>query len=152
MMQPTEPRPDEDIQDEIEALTWSFAPLKASRGHFVAKIVNGKVTLSGNVRIPQARRVLLDNVPRIHGVVSCDASQLYDDEMVRSAVGQLLPEGIAASVHFGAVALTGTLPEGMSAEVATKAVNAVPGVVRVASDFNAPASATSVPQQSDSAK
>src|SRR5436190_12975379 len=104
-MQTTERRADLDIREDVESLVRSFAPLKASRGYFSAESINGKVILKGNVRNPQARRVLLDNVPHIPGVVSCDASQLYDDEMIRFAVGQLLPPGVTANVHYGAVSL-----------------------------------------------
>lgn len=147
-MEPTERRPDVDIEEEIELLTRSFAPLKASRGYFTAKCVNGKVTVKGNVRTPQARRVLLDNIPHIRGVVECDGSELYDDEMIRFAVGQLLPPGVAASVHYGAVALTGHLPDGASADAITEAIKAVHGVQRVATDFEERTPSTPSPEQS----
>ncbi|MEP7286283.1 MAG: BON domain-containing protein [Chloroflexota bacterium] len=135
-MQPTERRPDVDIEEEIEALTRSFAPLKASRGYFTAKSVDGHVKVVGNVRSPQARQVLLDNIPNIKGVVSCEGSELYDDEMIRFAVGQLLPPGVVAGVHYGAVALTGKLPEGVQPDTITKAASGVKGVKRVVTDFN----------------
>ena len=132
-----ERRPDVDIEDEIDLLCRSFAPLKASRGYFTIKSVKGRVRLIGNVRSPQARRVLLDNVPHIRGVVACDGSELYDDEMIRFAVGQLLPPGVVSSVHYGAVALTGDLPDGAVADEIISAVKNVKGVRRVAADFGA---------------
>jgi osmotically-inducible protein OsmY len=147
-MEPTERRPDVDIEEEIELLTRSFAPLKASRGYFAAKSVNGKVTVKGNVRTPQARRVLLDNIPHIRGVVECNGSELYDDEMIRFAVGQLLPPGVASSIHYGAVALTGHVPDGASGNTITDAIKAVPGVLRVATDFAERAPSTPSPEQS----
>ncbi len=134
-METTERRPDVDIEEEIELLCRSFAPLKASRGYFKATSVDGHVKVHGNVRNPQARRVLLDNIPHIRGVVDCAGSDLYDDEMIRFSVGQLLPPGVLASVHYGAVALTGTLPEGASADAIVEAVKAVPGVRRVGAEF-----------------
>ncbi len=134
-MEPTERRPDVDIEEEIELLIRSFAPLKASRKYFTFKSTDGNVVVEGNVRNPQARRVLLDNIPHIRGVVSCDSSRLYDDEMVRVAVGLLLPPGVLASVHYGAVALTGKLPDGASADAIMKAVAEVPGVRRVGAEF-----------------
>jgi osmotically-inducible protein OsmY len=136
-MQPTERRPDVDIEEEIELLTRSFAPLKASRGYFKIRCVDGHVQVTGNVRNPQARRVLLDNIPHIRGVVDCDGSKLYDDEMIRFAVGQLLPPGVNASVHYGSVALVGHLPAGTSEDAIVQAIKAVPGVVRVVTDFPA---------------
>src|SRR4051794_17495355 len=135
MMKPAERRPDIDIEEEIEQLTRSFAPLKASRGYFTTRSQNGRVKVTGNIRNPQARRVLMDNIPQIRGVVDCDGSELYDDEMIRFAVGQLLPPGVMASVHYGAVALTGHLPDGASVTEITSAIAAVKGVRRVANDF-----------------
>ncbi len=136
-MEPTERRPDVDIEEEIELLIRSFAPLKASRPYFTAQSVDGNVKVEGNVRTPQARRVLIDNIPHIRGVVRCDSSQLYDDEMVRVAVGQLLPPGVISNVHFGAVALTGKLPEGALADTIAEAIRAIPGVRRVGVEFGA---------------
>ena len=135
-MEPTDRRPDVDIEEEIELLIRSFAPLKASRGYFSFKSTQGHVRVQGNVRNPQARRVLLDNVPHIRGVVDCDSTELYDDEMVRLAVGQLLPPGVFANVHYGAVALTGSLPDGASADMITRAISALPGVRRVGAEFS----------------
>lgn len=128
-------RPDVDIEEDINALVRSFAPLKASRPYFTFQSVDGHIKLTGNVRSPQARRVLLDNVPRIKGVIDCHASDLYDDETVRFAVGQLLPPGVFSNVHYGAVALTGRLPDGASAVTVSAAIEKVPGVRRVATDF-----------------
>jgi hypothetical protein len=134
-MEPIVHRPDEDIEEEIELLIRSFSPLKTSRGYFSYKSVDGHVTVDGNVRSPQARRVLIDNIPHIRGVASCDSTKLVDDEMVRLAVGELLPPGVLASVHYGAVALTGNLPEGASADTISDAVRKIPGVRRVGSEF-----------------
>src|SRR5215468_7854754 len=134
-MSETVSRPDVDIEEEIDLLVRSFAPLKASRGYFTAKTRNGNVKLRGNIRTPQARLVLLDNIPHIRGVVSCDADELYDDEMIRFSVGHLLPPGVKSNVHYGAVALTGSLPDGASAEAIMEAIHAVKGVSRVVADF-----------------
>jgi BON domain-containing protein len=146
-MEPTDRRPDLDIEEEIELLIRSFAPLKASRGYIKFKSTNGHIAVEGNVRSPQARRVLLDNIPHIRGVVDCDASQLYDDEIVRIAVGQLLPPGVLASVHYGAIALTGHLPAGASADTIMKAISEVPGVRRVGAQFGPGAVETPSPEK-----
>jgi osmotically-inducible protein OsmY len=146
-MEPTDRRPDEDIEEEIELLIRSFAPLKASRGYFKFKSTNGHVVLEGNVRNPQARRVLIDNVPHIRGTVDVDSSKLYDDEMVRVAVGQLLPPGVVASVHYGAVALTGQLPDGADADTIQKAISALTGVRRVGAQFGPGTVETPSPQE-----
>jgi osmotically-inducible protein OsmY len=146
-MESTERRPDEDIEDEIELLIRSFAPLKASRNYFRFKSTNGHVTVEGNIRSPQARRVLLDNLPHIRGVIGVDSTKLYDDEMVRVAVGQLLPPGVLATVHYGAVALTGDLPDGASADAIIEAVRQLSGVRRVGAEFGPGAVETPSPQK-----
>ncbi len=135
-MEPTVHRPDEDIEEEIDLLTRSFSPLKTSRGYFNYKSVDGHVTVEGNVRSPQARRVLVDNIPHIRGVVSLNSTRLVDDEMLRLSVGELLPPGVLASVHYGVVALTGNLPEGAIADTIMEAVSKIPGVRRVGSEFD----------------
>src|SRR5450432_572157 len=144
-MQPSVRRADEDIEEDIDQLVRGFAPLKASRGYFHVKSIKGNVKLAGNVRSPQAHRVLMDNVPGVRGVVSCDGAELYDDEMIRFATGQLLPPGVNASVHYGAVALTGELPSGASAQMIMTAIGDVKGVRRVAADFGAGLVAESSP-------
>ena len=135
MDQPITQRPDVDIEDDIHQLIRSYAPLQISRGYFHIEVSNGNVVFRGNVRIPQARRVLLENTLRIPGVKNVDISQLYDDEMVRFKVGEQIPPGVVATVQFGAVALTGKLPPGVSAEAITEAVSHTPGVRRVGVHF-----------------
>lgn len=134
-MELSDRRPDVDIEEEIAQLVRSFSPLKASRPYFTYQSRDGFVTLIGNVRSPQARRVLTDNVPRLKGVIGVDATRLYDDETVRFAVGQLLPPGIFASVQYGTVALTGRLSAGVSAEAIIQEISTLPGVRRVGADF-----------------
>jgi hypothetical protein len=130
-------RPDVDIVADIDALVRSFIPLRPSKSFFSYTCHNGAVTLAGNVRNAQAVQVLTTNVPRIVGVTRVNAANLYDDETVRVAIGQLLPPGVYVSVQHGGVALTGKLPAGASAEVITNAVGAVPGVRRVGAEFEA---------------
>lgn len=132
------PRPDVDIEEDVAQLIRSYSPLKASHSYFKYQAHDGVVSLIGNVRSPQARRVLIDNVPNIAGVKQVDASALYDDETIRLAVGSLLPDGVMASVHFGAVALTGRLPAGASADEVTQKVGAIAGVKRVGAELGAP--------------
>jgi osmotically-inducible protein OsmY len=136
-MEQVERRPDVDIQEDINELIASFAPLKASRPYFDYRIEDGIVRLSGNVRSPQARLVLLNNIPRIPGVLGMEPAQLYDDESIRFAVGQVLPPGLFASVQFGVVALTGKLPAGVSSDAILSAIQAIPGVRRVGAEYEA---------------
>jgi osmotically-inducible protein OsmY len=134
-MEQVERRPDVDIEEDVNELVGSFAPLKASRPYFDIRIEDGIVKLEGNVRSPQARLVLLNNIPRIPGVLGMDPSQLYDDDTIRFAVGQVLPPGLFASVQFGVVALTGKLPAGVSSDAIINAIQSIPGVRRVGAEF-----------------
>jgi osmotically-inducible protein OsmY len=131
----TELRPDVDVEDDIRQLIRSFAPLKASRDYFDFQSENGVVKLWGNVRTTQARRVLLDNIPRIPGVTRCEAHGLFADEDLRFEVAQLLPPGVYSNVHYGTVTLSGKLPEGASIETISDAVRNVSGVRRVVADL-----------------
>ncbi len=134
-MPQTTSRPDVDIEEDIDQLIRSYSPLKASRPYFTYKAADGVVVLTGNVRSPQARRVLLDNIPHINGVKSIQSDALHDDETIRLAVGPILPNGVYANVHFGAVALTGSLPNGATADGLIRAAGAVAGVRRVGAEF-----------------
>lgn len=137
-MEPIERRPDEDIEEEIGTLIRTYPPLKASRPYFTFQSKHGHVKITGNVLSPQARQVLCDNVARIAGVTECDCSDLYDDEMVRFAVGQIVPPGVVVTVRYGTVALTGQLPEGALPDVIKDAASKIPGVRRVGAEFWSP--------------
>jgi osmotically-inducible protein OsmY len=131
-------RPDEDIEEAITDLIRRYPPLRASRAFFTFAAMHGQVKFMGNIRTPQERHVLAERVPHLAGVQGVDLGELYDDEQVRFAVGKLLPYGIYATVHYGAVALTGRLPEGMSAESLIEQVRAVAGVRRVGAELHSP--------------
>jgi osmotically-inducible protein OsmY len=129
-------RPDVDIEEEIHQVITTFAPLKASRPYFTFHSEGGKVVFHGNVRNPQARMRLIDNVTSVNGVTGVDVADLFDDEVVLFEVAGLLPPGVFATVHFGTAILSGELPAGTSIDALTKALEAVPGVRRIATDFS----------------
>lgn len=131
-------RPDEDIEEAITDLIRSYRPLRASRPFFTFAATHGQVKFMGNIRTPQERHVLAERLPHIAGVRGIDLSELYDDEQLRFAVGQVLPYGVYATLQYGAVALTGRLPEGMSAESLIDQVRAVAGVRRVGAELQSP--------------
>lgn len=121
-------RPDEDILEDIREFVRGYDPLKRDREHFECTSVNGHVSLKGHTRSAKSRRVLVDNVPDVPGVVSMDASQLYDDETLRFDVGKVLPHGTFVRVNYGSVVITGTLPAGTDAHAVIEAVKSVEGV------------------------
>ena len=111
-MQPVgQMRPDMDIEEDINASLREFSPLKAARGFFRIQSTRGKVTVSGNVGSPQARRMLLHYVLKTAGVSNVDMSDLYDDADLRLNIGGMIPDGILVSVHFGSVVLNSKLPD-----------------------------------------
>lgn len=124
-------RPDIDIEEDISQLVRNYAPLHMSRAYLHFSSENGHVRLQGNVRTPQARRVLVEGTVRVAGVRGVDESDLHDDEAVRMSVAPLLPMGIYANVHGGVVSLTGKLPGQAMSDGLIAAVGAVPGVRRV---------------------
>lgn len=121
-------RPDEDILEDIREFVRGYDPLKRDREYFEYISENGYVTLIGHTRSTKARRVLVDNVPDIEGVLSVDASQLYDDETLRLDIGKVLPIGTFIRVNYGSVVITGSLPEDVDAGALVENVQAVPGV------------------------
>ncbi len=133
---PAGPRPDVDFAEDISTLIRSYSPLQASRPFVTYSVSNGQVTFNGNVRSPQARRYLLQHVPAILGVTGVNADNLRDDEMLLTAIGQRLPNGVYATAQYGAIALTGTLPANTSAQALVEAVKAVPGVRLVTAKFD----------------
>ncbi len=133
---PAGPRADMDIAEDIAGVIRSYPPLRASRPFITYSVNNGQVTLSGNVRSPQARYYLLERVPHISGVASVNADNLPDDEMLLVAIGERLPNGVYANALYGAIALTGTLPQNTTAQSLLEAVRAVPGVRYVSAKFD----------------
>lgn len=126
-------RPAEDIAEDVAALIRSYPPLVQSRPWLHYSVEDGVVTLKGHVNSAITQRVLLDNLPRIPGVVQVDAAELHNDEDVRLAVAALLPLGVAMHVNYGFVLLTGTLPPRRKAEPLIARVEKVPGVRQVES-------------------
>jgi osmotically-inducible protein OsmY len=127
----TTSRPDVDIEEEVARLIRSYPPLQMSRPYFSYQSVNGVLHLHGNVRTPQARRVLVDNAGKIPGVMQVEQTDLHDDEALRIAIGQFLPAGIFATVHGGVVSLTGRKLEQADAQALIDKVQTTAGVRRV---------------------
>lgn len=105
-------RPDMDIEDDINASLRDFSPLKAARFFFQVRSTNGNIKVRGNSGSPQAKRVLLEYIRKIRGVIEVDMSDLHDDESLRLNLGAILPEGILVNVQFGSVVLISKLPDG----------------------------------------
>ena len=120
-------RPDIDIEEDLREFARSYDPLKQARGHFECIVKDGHVTLTGNVRTMQARRVLVDNVPDIEGVVSMDESAFFDDETLRIELGKVLPQGVYVRLNYGSVVVTFTEERKDSEKVLDK-IKKIPGI------------------------
>lgn len=123
--------PSEDIAGAIYALIRRYPPLAQSRHYFTFSVVEGVVTLEGNIKSAIAERVLLDNVPHMPGVVKVIADNLTNDEDLRHQIGQIVPAGVLVNIDFGVVALGGSLPARRKPEALVNKVAKIKGVVRV---------------------
>ncbi len=119
---------DEDILESLHTLVRSNDQIRVSRGYLTYAVVSGVVKLVGNVKTPIVRRALKDSVLQLAGVNAVDDTELYDDEGVLLAVGKVLPFGVRARLNHGAVALSGALPSGTSADEIVANVGEIPGV------------------------
>ena len=124
-------RPDVDIEEDIRKIIAHYPPLQADRYQLHLEAHGGAVTLSGHVKSLINHRYLVDRVRAIDGVSSVNSDQLYCEETIRIESGRPLPKGVIANAVYGTVILTGTLPQGKTAEDVVKDVALIPGVVRV---------------------
>ena len=93
-------------------------------------VKNGDVTLSGHVKSPMTRRILVSRFKNVPGVRSVNADELYDDETIRLTAGKMVPPGALVTSDYGMLILAGT-PEKESAEQMIPKLAQIPGVKRV---------------------
>jgi osmotically-inducible protein OsmY len=131
-------RPDVDIEADIEHLIAHYPPLVKDRHSFKTLVQNGVVTVSGHVQTPITRSYLLKNLPLVPGVTDVKSDYLYSDETIRLEASRLIPVGVVLGrVQYGSVVLTGTLPDGTTADALVSQIRNVPGVKQVFTDFEA---------------
>ncbi len=128
-------RPDVDIEEDILNLVAHYPPLQADRYHFRCEVSAGVVTFTGHVKSLISRRYLVDRAAQIRGVRSVDSKKLYTEEDIRLEAGRRIPTGVIANASYDAVILTGTLPQGKTAEDVVKDVAVIPGVEHVVTKF-----------------
>lgn len=125
-------RSDTSIESDIHrVLHGNYPPLKHDRHRIKAEVVDGVITLTGYVRTQPTFAYLMQQLNQIPGVQAVRATQFFNDEAIRLSVGHVVPMGVQVNVEYGAVILTGKLPEGMTVEDVVKQVGLVPGVHRV---------------------
>lgn len=128
-------RPDIDINEDIHRLMQHYGPLINDRHQIAVEVAAGAVTVTGYVKVQTTANYLLHNINDIQGVTSLDASGLYSDDAIRLNVGHVVPPGISVNVEYGAVILSGRLPEGANVEALVGEVVKIPGVRRVLTSF-----------------
>ena len=113
----------------------SYPPLMHDRHRLEVEVNEGKVKVSGHVKVPHTASYLEQHVLAVPGVKSVNLKAVYNDEDIRRDVGRVVPPGIQIIVEYGAVVLAGELPTGTKAETLVKAVAKVKGVHRVLTDL-----------------
>jgi osmotically-inducible protein OsmY len=124
-----------DIEHDIHELIHTYAPLRHDRHRVHITVNDGHVVLSGYIKAIPTYEYLVNNVPLIDGVKSVDSTNLHEDETIRREVGQVVPAGIQVNIEYGAVILSGSLPQGVTIEELAQKVGMVPGVHRVISSM-----------------
>lgn len=130
-------RPDIDIEEEIHDLMMTYPPLAHDRHRLHIDVQNGGVIVKGYLKALPTLEYLLNRIEQVEGVKSIESSQLYNDETIRLQVGRVIPPGVFANLEYGAVILSGKLPEGITTEALVRNVGHVAGVHRVITSFTA---------------
>lgn len=130
-------RPDVDIQQDIADVFPGYPPLLHDRSRMDVTVADGVITASGHVRTAQSREYFEREARKIPGVRGIDTSALYDDDTLRIQSGRATPLEVYTNVSYGAVVLTGEVPEHMMLSEIVNAVEAIPGVRKVIPNFEA---------------
>ncbi len=128
-------RPDVDIEADIQDLIAHYPPLQSDWHQLHISVTDGVVDLSGHTRSQISRTYLIQRVEEVRGVKAVSREQLYDEETIRREAGQRTPTGVFANARYGAVILTGSLPEGVDAVQVVNDVAQVAGVQQVVTKF-----------------
>lgn len=128
-------RPTVDILEDVGHVFHSYAPLLHDRSRITVSFDNGTVKAVGYTKTAQSRDIFAREAAKIDGVSAVDVSELYDDDTFRLEAGDLVPFGVYVFVSYGAVVLTGRLPEGTTAEALVAEINKLPGVRKVIPNF-----------------
>ena len=128
-------RPDGDVIRDVHRVFNIYPPLQHDRARVTVSVEDGAVTAAGHVKTAQAREIFVREAAKVDGVTEVDVSALYDDETLRLASGMATPLEVYTSVSYGAVMLTGRVPEDWTLEKVIAAVEKIPGVRKVIPNF-----------------
>lgn len=133
--QPSTKRPDIDIERAIHNLYTRYPPMMHDRHRVKLQVEDGEVTVSGHIKSKITYQLLLQNLPTVAGISAIHADKLYNDETIRFQVGRSVPVGMLVTVEYGAVVLSGRLPDDTNIEALVAQIAKVPGVNRVLTTF-----------------
>lgn len=130
------PIADMDIEANIYRMMRAYPPLMHDRHQVEISVKEGIVTVKGHVKSAVTHGFLLNMLSRAEGVQDVDVSGLYNDESIRLNVARHIPPGVMVNMEYGAVILSGHLPDNADVEALVKAVSEVPGVHRIVTAFS----------------
>jgi osmotically-inducible protein OsmY len=124
--------PDLDIREAIYDRMVGFPPVMHDRHRLHIEVQNGVAIVKGYVNTEITRSLLVERIlSGIDGLVGVDTKELYDDDTILRSASRFIPLGIFMNVQYGAVILSGKLPEGMTAQELVNQIATVPGVNRI---------------------
>lgn len=126
---------DIDIEANIHHMMRAYPPMMHDRHRVDISVKEGVVTVKGYVKSAVTHGILLNMLERAEGVQDVDVSGLYNDEGIRLHVAKHIPPGVMVNMEYGAVILSGRLPDKTDVEALVQAVSEVPGVNRIVTSF-----------------
>ena len=126
---------DIDILARIQHELSSYPPYMADRHRVHFSVNDGVVVVSGYVKSPITETFVVNRVRNVPGVSDVMDDDFYNDEEIRLDVGRVVPPGVMVTIEYGAVILSGNLPEGTTVEQLVHKVGQVPGVHHVVTSF-----------------
>jgi hypothetical protein len=124
-------RLDIDILADIQRWLFTYPPLSHDRRHIHISVSGGIATVSGNIKTPITRDYLRKHIGEVQGVHEIVDGELYDDDTIRLALGNLLEPGALANPEWGMVVLSGKLPDGEALQALVNRVGQIAGVHKV---------------------
>jgi len=127
---------DIDIEAAINHAMRAHAPFSHDRHRVNINVNDGVVHLSGYVKSAPTYRYALEHIDDVAGVREVIVEDFHNDEEIRLDVGKVVPTGVFVTLEYGAVILSGNLPDGEDVEALVRKVGLVPGVHRVWTNFS----------------
>ena len=126
---------DIDILARIQHELSSYPPFMADRHRVHFSVSDGVVHVSGHVKSPITETFVVNRIRNVPGVSDVIDDDFYNDEEIRLDVGSVIPPGVMVTVEYGAVILSGKLPEGTTVEQLVHKAGQLPGVHHVVTSY-----------------